>query len=479
MSYNGIEITDELLACYVENNVTEAEKAAVEAYLNENEDALDELFLIRGEVAYQEDIAEKASMFTQSMVEHNEYAIAAASSEMDCAIRAQQMVLRNYGIEVGLEELTELAKNKGWFKEGAGTAFDYVGELLNIYGVESVQMRNAGVYHIMHELSQGHKIIVGVDAPDEADNQHVILVAGIDTTHPDDLQVIVRDPSNPGQEVRYSSNEFMEHWKNTGCFMVATKQPAPLSSNPEMEHFDYQLGYVRKFADVAYEEIVKRLADDGYLQHPQDAKKKARFYIIGTVVLVLLGVLGWYLWRVSTPLSMKLNIMEDPVFSIPTMPFEKGILRCEYADNALQTIQVGNDNPTVFLNEIPYKYRRSNVHIQFEADGYRLIDTVVPVQKAMSLNIKRNNDLGLVFGQVVDFKTGQPVADATVVLQDLTVTTDAFGQFRIEIPFAKQSKTQRVQVMKQGYELWEGLYRPSQTEPWNVVLNPIGMVRLF
>ncbi len=472
MRYHGIEITDELLACYVENTVTDEEKAAVEAYLAENEDTMDELFLIRGEMAYQNDIAKKSAVFTQSMIGHNEYAIAAASSEMDCAIRAQQMVLRNYGIEVGLEELTELAKNKGWFEEGAGTAFDYVGELLNTYGVEAVQMRNAGVYHIMHELSQGHKIIVGVDAPDESDNQHVILVAGIDTTDPDNLLVIIRDPAHPEQEQRYSSNEFLEHWKSTGCFMVATKQPAPLSANPEMQNFDYQLGYVRKFADVAYEEIVKRLADDGFLQKPQDSKKKACFYIFGIVVLALLGAIGWYLWRVNTPLTMKVNIMEDSSFSIPTLPFEKGILRCEYADNAIQTITVTHENTTVFLNDIPYKYHRSNVHILFEAEGYQQIDTVVPIQKALSLNIKRNNDLGVVFGQVFDYKTSQPVADATVILQDLTTITDAFGKFRIEIPFAKQDKTQRVQVTKQGYDVWEGLYRPSQTEPWIVMLKP-------
>ena len=89
----------------------------------------------------------------------------------------------------------------------------------------------------------------------------------------------------------------------------------------------------------------------------------------------------------------------------------------------------------------------------------------------MSLSLKRNNDLGVVFGRVVDFETEQPVEGATVTLQDMTVLTDALGQFRIEIPFAKQNKTQRVQVTKDGYQVWEGMYRPSATEPWYVVLS--------
>jgi hypothetical protein len=79
--------------------------------------------------------------------------------------------------------------------------------------------------------------------------------------------------------------------------------------------------------------------------------------------------------------------------------------------------------------------------------------------------------LGVVFGRVVDFETEQPIENATVTLQDMTVQTDAFGQFRIEIPFAKQDKTQRVQVTKEGYQVWEGMYRPSLADPWYIPLE--------
>ena len=478
MKNEKMQITDELIARYLEGKATDEERKAVEAYLKENEEEMDILFAARAEMAYQDDIAHQ-SVFARSMIEYDEYALAAASEKMDCAIKAQQMVLRNYGIEVSTEELTALAKKQGWFEEGKGSAFDFVGELLNHYGVESVQMRNAGVYHIMHELSQGHKIIVGVDADaaETAEAQHVMLVAGIDTTDPNNLKVVVHDPSHPEQDNTYSANEFMERWKHTGCFMVSTKQAAPLSANPEMQNFDYQLGYVRKFADVAYEEIIKRLAEDGYIvdpalrqAHGSWTNKKLKPFILGILALLLIGGLGYYVWRVSTPLQMKINVTEDKDYSIPSLPFTEGTLQCEYADNAVQTLKVGADNATVFLNEIPYKYRNSDVHVVFEAEGYQTIDTVVKVQKSFNLSLKRNNDLGVVFGRVVDFETEQPVEGATATLQDMIVQTDAFGQFRIEIPFAKQDKTQRVQVMKEGYQVWEGLYRPSATDPWHIIL---------
>ena len=480
MNNDRIEITDELIACYLEGNLTEEERSAVEAYLSENDEAMDDLMMARTEIAYQDDIASSSSVFAKSMIGYDDYAIAAASEKMDCAIKAQQMVLQNYGIETTVEELTELARKNGWFEEGKGSAFDFVGELLNTYGVESVQMRNAGIYHIMHELSQGHKIIVGVDSDNEPEDaafgydgaRHVMLVVGIDTSDKDNLKVVVKDPSHPELEQRYPAKDFMERWKNTGCFMVATKQAAPLSSNPEMENFDYQLGYVRKFADVAYEEIIKRLAEDGYIQNGSTATKpKAKFYVIGCLALALLACVAFFIWRLATPYQMRVNITEDKAYSIPNLPFEKGTLRCEYADNTVQIFPLTSENNSVFLNDIPYKYRNTLVHVLFEADGYLPIDTVVPVQKAFSLAIRRNNDLGVVFGRVSDYKTGEPVAYATVRLQDMETQTDAFGQFRIDIPFAKQDKAQLLQVIADGYPIWEGYYRPSASEPWSINLG--------
>ena len=481
MNNDRIEITDELIACYLEGNLTEEQRSAVEAYLSENEEAMEDVLMARAELDYQEMTA-SPSIFAKSMIDYDEYALAAASDKMDCAIKAQQMVLRNYGIEVSVEELTELAKKNGWFEEGKGSAFDFVGELLNTYGVEAVQMRNAGIYHIMHELSQGHKIIVGVDddSPiqetdaDEAFGfdgaQHVMLVVGIDTTDKDNLKVVVRDPSHPEKDQVYDAKDFMQRWNNTGCFMVATKQAAPLSANPEMENFDYQLGYVRKFADVAYEEIVKRLADDGYLGN-QSVNPKVKFYLLGCLLLALLGCAAYFIWRLATPYQMRVNITEDKAYSIPKLPFEKGTLICEYADNAVQTIQLNAENTTITLNDIPYKYRNTQVHVVFEAEGYQTIDTMVPVQKAFAMAIRRNNDLGEVFGRVADYKTGNPVENATVKLQDLETKTDAFGQFRIDIPFEKQDKAQLLQVMCDGYPVWEGYYRPSSIEPWTIMLG--------
>ncbi len=217
-------------------------------------------------------------------------------------------------------------------------------------------------------------------------------------------------------------------------------------------------------ADVVYDQVIRRMNEENFWH-------RTRFYIIGVCVLAFIGCLSFFIWRFATPLQMKVNLTEDSECFIPALPFEQGTLTCEYAGNAVQTFTVTADNRTVFLDDISYKYRKSDVHVVFEANGYKTIDTIVPVQKALGLNICRNNDLGLVFGRVADFVTGEPIAKATVRLLDMETETDTFGQFRLEIPFERQDKTQRVTITKQGYPVWEGFYRPSATEPWIIMLG--------
>lgn len=198
---------------------------------------------------------------------------------------------------------------------------------------------------------------------------------------------------------------------------------------------------------------------------------KRRFYFWGILALLLVGFIAFLVWRSLTPLQMKVNITEDRAYTVPSLPFKGGTLECEYAGNALQRITVSSDNPTVFLNDIPYRMKGSSVHLVFEAEGYQTIDTVVKAQRSVELCVRRDNDLGVLFGRVLDFETGQPIEGATVSLLDYAVTTDALGQFRIEIPYDKQDKTQRVLVTREGYRSWDELYRPSATEPWLISLE--------
>ncbi len=167
-----------------------------------------------------------------------------------CAIRSQQIILRDYGIDISLDNLKEFATENGWYTPEGGTPIGYVGCLLEACGVEVRQETNCSVYDLVNELAQGHRVIVGVDANElwaERDNDtigkiteffkdfvdeeanHALVVAGVEVNpnDPEDVKVILTDPGTGDLRIEYDLDKFMDAWEDSECFMVTTTTPAP------------------------------------------------------------------------------------------------------------------------------------------------------------------------------------------------------------------------------------------------------------
>lgn len=156
--------------------------------------------------------------------------------EDTCAIQSQHLILQQYGIDVTQEELIEIAKENGWYAEGYGTPMDMVGKLLEYYGVDIHGSQGNNIFNLSNELAQGHQLIVGVDAyelafPEETQDwdalygehaNHALVVVGIDTSDPDNVQVIVTDPGTGNRQMAYPADQFIDAWKDSNCFMVST-----------------------------------------------------------------------------------------------------------------------------------------------------------------------------------------------------------------------------------------------------------------
>ena len=80
-----------------------------------------------------------------------------------CAIKSQQLILKDFGIDVSETELVQTANANGWYN-GGGTVPEDVGNLLNLAGIPVSKQSNANVFNLVNELAQGHEVIVGVDA---------------------------------------------------------------------------------------------------------------------------------------------------------------------------------------------------------------------------------------------------------------------------------------------------------------------------
>ena len=198
----------------------------------------------------------------------------------DCAVKCQQIVLEMYtGQEFSEGALVAESAANGWYTPGTGSSPAHIGDLLHVHGVATQTYDHATPYDIANELAQGHKVIIGVDSGELWDPigdavgdayglgkpgaDHAVIVSGIDTTDPDNPQVIISDPGNGEALSRYPMDQFVAAWDESGCFMVATTEPAP-AHLPEMVNFNYTEGHIPEVLGMPYDEFAT------FYDHPQD-----------------------------------------------------------------------------------------------------------------------------------------------------------------------------------------------------------------
>ncbi len=168
------------------------------------------------------------------------------STGFTCAVKSQQLILQLFNIDVSEQELMDEAFDHGLLTT-SGTAMPDVGALLEMHGVETTTFMDGNVAILMHELAQGHQVIVGVDSGelwepfDEyfEDNRpdHALIVTGIDATDPQNVMVIVTDPGC-GKVCAYPYDQFVDAWSDSNCFMVATNEAPEIE---ELENLNEEL----------------------------------------------------------------------------------------------------------------------------------------------------------------------------------------------------------------------------------------------
>lgn len=170
-----------------------------------------------------------------------------------CAVRSQELILRDYGIQIPQAELRDYAEEQGWYDDG--TPFGAVGNLLTTCGIDNHISDGNNVYDLINELQQGHRIIVGVDAYElwaekgslkwhfyqMLDNpNHALIVAGVnvDINDPSKSTVILTDPGKGEVYVEYSMDQFAKAWKDSNFFMCTTEEAAPYQYNAETHQME-------------------------------------------------------------------------------------------------------------------------------------------------------------------------------------------------------------------------------------------------
>ena len=167
-----------------------------------------------------------------------------------CAVKSQELVLNLFGKNVTEDQLVEEASALNIFTHEGGTPIYAMGDLLELHGVHATAFEGANQYTLMHELAQGHQVIVALDSQELwADGlweklmdylglsgaNHALIVSSIDTSDPEHIMVNVADPGT-GQMQSYPWEQFSDAWADSNFHMVATNE-APME-HPFMDNLN-------------------------------------------------------------------------------------------------------------------------------------------------------------------------------------------------------------------------------------------------
>jgi hypothetical protein len=203
-------------------------------------------------------------------------------NQPSCAVRSQEIIMRDYGISIPQEELIQFATERGWYSSdpvNGGTPRDATGNLLDAMGIKTKRYDNASIFDIINELKAGHRVIVSVDADelwikkepnlykrifgeitnrinDKLDDingregaNHALIVAGInvDPSNPSDMKVVLIDSGTGDVCIEYNFFDFKKAWDDSHCHMITTTQAAPFQYNyvtHQMEPSNFKSDYM-------------------------------------------------------------------------------------------------------------------------------------------------------------------------------------------------------------------------------------------
>lgn len=279
-------ISDELLAAYLDGNTSPIENLFVESSIRNDAEILEASDILSDMTMFSQidsfnDVFSDfglSDIFSQPIsIETDTYNEVMDTNGMvpdiqqqypdSCAIKSQQIILNEFGIDVNEDQLVQFSYEQGWYNaDGTGTAAGDVGNLLETANIPVTRQEDANVFNLVSELSQGHKVIVGVDSEELWGNKfmawlkdffmgdtpdHALVVAGIDTSDPNNVMVIVDDPGSGEYHKAYPLDQFMDAWSDAQCYMVSTDIPVP-DHSAAMANFDYGQGHIADVGGMSY-----------------------------------------------------------------------------------------------------------------------------------------------------------------------------------------------------------------------------------
>lgn len=147
-----------------------------------------------------------------------------------CAIRCQQLILQDYGFDIEEDELCNIAKKNGWYREDEGIFMHNNGKLLEYFGLKYYHKQHNTIADICKEIELRHRVIVNVNpdklhfAPSESFRYHIashcIIINKVDLKN---NVILITDPMTDNVEEPCSIDWFIHSWADSIYYMLATE----------------------------------------------------------------------------------------------------------------------------------------------------------------------------------------------------------------------------------------------------------------
>ena len=176
--------------------------------------------------------------------------------------------------------------------------------------------------------------------------------------------------------------------------------------------------------------------------------RNLRLFLYIFVPLLAIGFAYFYSYNQKLKEPIPLTVFLQDKTPNPNIPFEGAKVSLKYGD---ETKTETFTKEYTFRGISPrFRTEGEKVSIHAEANGFFPLDTsFLLTENNITLPLRRNNDLGKVFGFITQ-DNGKALAGVTVSIQDISVQTDATGRFDLLIPFEKQLPKQRITAVKNG-----------------------------
>ena len=269
---NKNNISDELLAAYLDGNTNEAETLEVLNAIKDDSSLKEAL-----DIALDLDEEESTTYNVLPMMK-----LAADSGNNICSVLCEAFILHRREIPFEGSELLAIAQNNHWLKP-EGSPLHSIGQLLAHYNLMVTRNYDATINDISNALALDNDVIVVVDKEklyqledNEDSPNHAVVVTSVKKD-----SVLLFDPTLQDTSVIVSLSSFMNAWMESHNYMVRVLQsiedyePRPINLD-EVTLTDELLELREAIAENAHDVWATARKKEGWTFGPErdDANKK-------------------------------------------------------------------------------------------------------------------------------------------------------------------------------------------------------------